>query len=136
MARYEEERIQEAIVKRFWELKHYKQLNYDMVLYSNRNENNVGGSKGIASGARFKRMGRLAGVPDLTIIDCEGQIYYVEVKTPKALKTSKGVERKGKGMNKDQLEFYEHYIKPYNIDFAVVSSVQEFEDFIRFIPFK
>lgn len=135
MSKYEEEKIQEAIVRRFNELKHYKQLNYDCIMYSNRNENNVGGARGIASGARFKRMGRLAGVPDLTIIDKDGKVYYVEVKTPSQHKTSKGIETKSKGMNEAQIEFYNNVIKPFGIHFAVVSSVKDFEDFIRFIPF-
>lgn len=135
MSKFEEEKIQEAIVKRFNELKHYKQLNYDCVMYSNRNENNVGGSRGIASGARFKRMGRLAGVPDLTIIDKDGKIYYVEVKTLAQHRTSKGVETKSKGMNEAQIEFYNNVIKPFGINFAVVSSVKDFENFIELIPF-
>ena len=136
MSKFEEEKIQDSIVKRFNELKHYKQLNYGMVLYSNRNENNIGGAKGIASGARYKRMGRRAGVPDLSIIDQDGKIYYVEVKTPSAHRTKEGVERKSRGMNEAQIEFYNNVIEPYGIEFAVVSSVKDFEDFIKFIPFR
>ena len=52
MSKFEESRIQEAIVKRFNELVFYKQFNKLCFLYSNRNEN-----KGIISGARYKKQG-------------------------------------------------------------------------------
>lgn len=139
MAKFEEEKIQEAIVKRFNELVYYKQVCKYSVLYSNRNENNDGGLKGIVSGARFKRMGRLAGVPDLTLIYKDplsatgANIAYIEVKTPSAHKTSKGIETKSKGMNEAQIEFYNKYIEPLSIKFAVCSSVPDFENFIRFL---
>lgn len=139
MNNHQEEKIQEAIVKRFNELVFYKQIHPNCFLYSNRNENNVGGAKGIASGARFKRMGRLAGVPDLTLISTgyhnlkKAEIAYIEVKTPKEHRTSKGVETKSKGMNQAQIDFYNKFIDPMNIPFAVCSSVTDFENFIWFL---
>ena len=139
MSKFEEEKIQEAIVKRFNELVYYKQLHQYSILYSNRNENNVGGFKGIASGARFKRMGRLAGVPDLTLIYKDpksatgANIAYIEVKTPSSHRTSKGLETKSKGMNEAQIEFHQRYIEPLGIKFVVVSSVADFENFIWFL---
>lgn len=139
MSKFEEEKIQEAIVRRFNELVYYKQLNRLCVLYSNRNENNVGGYKGIASGARFKRMGRLAGVPDISIVykdslsSTGANIAYIEVKTPSSHRTSKGAETKSKGMNEAQIEFYDKFIEPLKIPFAVCSSVADFENFIWFL---
>lgn len=135
----EEEKIQEAIVKRFNELVHYKQLHSYCLLYSNRNENNIGGAKGITSGARFKRMGRVPGCPDLTLIykhplNANGaNIAYIEVKIPSQHRTSKGAETKSKGMNEAQIEFYDKYIDPLGINFAVCSSVADFENFIWFL---
>lgn len=139
MAKFEEERIQEAIVRRFNELVYYKQIHQYCLLYSNRNENNVGGFKGITSGARFKRMGRLAGVPDLTLIWKDlssatgANIAYIEVKTPSQHKTSKGIETKSRGMNEAQIEFYDKFIEPLGIKFVVCSSVADFENFIWFL---
>jgi hypothetical protein len=127
MSKFEESRIQEAIVKRFNELVFYKQFNKLCFLYSNRNEN-----KGIISGARYKKQGRLAGVPDLTLV-CQGMLAYIEVKTPRAHRTPKSIERKSRGMSQDQIEFHDKYIQPMDIPFAVVSSVKEFEDFIKIL---
>lgn len=127
MSKFGESNIQEAIVKRFNELVYYKQLNCLCVLYSNRNEN-----KGIISGARYKRQGRISGVPDLTII-YDGKIAFVEVKTPARHKTSKGVETKSRGLEDSQVEFIKNYIEPMNIPFAVCSSVVDFENFIYFL---
>ncbi len=127
MTKHEEAKIQEAIVKRFNELVFYKQLNRLCVLYSNRNEN-----KGLISGAIYKRMGRKSGVPDLSLI-YDGKIAFIEVKSPSAHRTTKGVETKSKGMSEDQISFYEQFIKPMEIQFAVVSSVKDFENFIWFL---
>lgn len=127
MSKFEESNIQEAIVKRFNELVHYKQLNQLCVLYSNRNEN-----KGIISGVRYKKQGRIPGVPDLTLI-YGGKIAYIELKTPSRHRTSKGVETKSKGMSDEQIEFYNKYIEPMKIPFAVCSSVVDFENFIWFL---
>ncbi len=122
MTKHEEAKIQEAIVKRFNELVFYKQLNRLCVLYSNRNEN-----KGLISGAIYKRMGRKSGVPDLSLI-YDGKIAFIEVKSPSAHRTTKGVETKSKGMSEDQISFYEQFIKPMEIQFAV-----DFENFIWFL---
>lgn len=127
MSKFEESRIQEAIVRRFNELTLYNQLTRLCVLYSNRNEN-----KGIISGARYKKQGRVAGVPDLTLI-YGGNIAYIEVKIPSTHRTKKGIETKSRGMSKDQIKFYNNYIKPMDIPFAVVSSVTDFENFIWFL---
>lgn len=132
----EEEKIQEAIIRRFNELVYYKQLHQYCVLYSNRNENNIGGSKGVASGARFKRLGRLAGVPDLTLIyrgATGANIAYIEIKTPSQHRTKKGLESKSRGMNDAQIEFLQKFIEPLGIKFTVCSSVNDFENFIRIV---
>ena len=130
--RHEEAKIQEAIVRAFNELVQLNQLTQPCLLYSNRNEN-----KGLITGASYKRMGSVAGVPELTLIyksNADGdQIAYIEVKTPKAHRTSKGVETKSKGMSEDQIDFYEKYTKPMGIKFAVVSSVTDFLNFIWFL---
>jgi hypothetical protein len=126
MSKFEESRIQEAIVKRFNELVLYKQIK-PALLYSNRNEN-----KGLISGARYKRQGRVAGVPDLTLI-WYGGFMYIEVKTPSAHRTTKGIETKSKGMSEDQILFHENYIKPFKIPFEVVSSIADFENAIWFL---
>jgi len=126
MSKFEEATIQEAIVRHFNQLVLHKQLK-PCILYSNRNEN-----KGIASGARYKRQGRLAGVPDLSLI-YDGKIAYIEVKTPSEHRTTKGIETKSRGMSKDQIAFHDKYIKPMGIKFGVVSSVVDFENFIWFL---
>jgi len=128
MAKFEEAKIQEAIVNRFNELVFYRQLNQLCFLYSNRNEN-----KGIATGAIYKRMGRKAGIPDLTLVYGKGCIAYIEVKTPSTHKTKKGVETKSKGMSEDQIDFYNEYIEPMQIPFAVCSSINDFENFVWFL---
>lgn len=127
MSKFEEAKIQEAIVRRFNELVVYKQVKRPCVLYSNRNEN-----KGLITGAIYKRMGRKSGVPDLSLI-YDGKIAYIEVKTPAVHRTKKGLETKSKGMSEDQIDFYEEFIKPMNIPFAVCSSVVDFENFIWFL---
>jgi len=127
MAKFEEAKIQEAIVKRFNELVFYRQLSKLCVLYSNRNEN-----KGLATGSIYKRMGRKAGIPDLTLI-YDGKIAYIEVKSPSVHRTKKGIETKSKGMSEDQINFHDEYIKPMRISFAVCSSVNDFENFIWFL---
>ena len=132
MSKFEKSRIQEAIVKRFNELVFYKQLNQLCCLYSNQNEQDYNSKKAAAQGARYNRMGRKKGIPDLSLI-YGGRITYIEVKTPKAYRTTKGVERKSRGMSESQIEFHDKYIKPMNIPFAVVSSVKEFEDFIKIL---
>ncbi len=131
-----EEVIQQQIVNHFWTLKHLNQFKIPCVLYSNRNENSIGGAKGISSGARFKRMGRLAGIPDLTLIyqtKTGAKLTYIEVKKPEAHKTKKGKDTKSKGMNEDQIDFHNKYIQPMNIPFAVCSSVNDFDNFIWFL---
>lgn len=134
-----EEAIQQQIVNHFWTLKQLNQFRIPCVLYSNRNENNVGGAKGISSGARFKRMGRLAGIPDLSLIYKDplsatgAKIVFIEVKKPAAHKTKKGKDTKSKGMSEDQIDFYNKYIQPMNIPFEVCSSVNDFDNFIWFL---
>ncbi len=132
MAKFEEAKIQEAIVRRFNELSHYNQFNKLCLLYSNRNENNHTGLKAQIQGAKYNRMGRLKGVPDLSLI-VDSVISYIEVKIPKVHKTSKGIETKSRGMSEDQIKFHDTYIVPMGIEFAVVSSVVDFENFIWFL---
>lgn len=127
MAKYEEAIIQESIVRAFNQLKKMNDFNEPCVMYSNRNEN-----KGLITGAIYKRMGRLAGVPDLTLV-YSGKIAYIEVKTPKAHRTSKGLETKSKGMSEDQIKFHDEYIVPMGIKFSVVSSIDDFLNFIWFL---
>lgn len=133
----EEEIIQQQIVKHFWTLKNLNQFKIPCVLYSNRNENNAGGLKGIISGARYKAMGRLAGVLDLSLIYlCPvngAKIAFIEVKKPSAHRTKSGKETKSKGLNEDQQDFVNKYIEPMKIPFTVVSSVKDFDNFIWFL---
>ena len=133
MQNHKEERIQEAIVKRFWDLKSFGQFKIDCILLSNRNENSVGGAKGIMSGARYKRMGRVSGIPDLSLIYEGSKIAFIEVKTPERHRTSKGKETKSRGMSASQIEFEENFIKPLKIRFEVCSSVVDFENFTSFL---
>ncbi len=132
MSKFEESKIQEDIIKRFNQLVQHNQLDRLCVLYSNRNENNHTGLKAQIQGAKYNRMGRLKGVPDLSLI-IGGIINYIEVKTPKVHRTSKGVETKSKGMSEEQIKFHDTYIVPMKIRFAVVSSVADFENFIWFL---
>ena len=121
MSRFDEALLQEKIVQRFCELLYFKQLLKTCVLYSNRNEN-----KGLVTGAIYKRMGRVAGVPDLTLIfdGDENKLAYIEVKTPLQYK------KKNKGMIESQLKFHKEYIEKIGIPFTVVSSVNQFEEFL------
>tara|TARA_R110000868_G_scaffold40964_1_gene140617 strand:- start:177 stop:593 length:417 start_codon:yes stop_codon:yes gene_type:complete len=125
MSKFGEANIQEQIVKRFNELVFYKQIPLPSILFSNRNEN-----KGIISGKRYKEQGRKAGVPDLTLL-YDGKIAFIELKTPKAHKTSKGIETKSRGLEPSQVSFFENYIRPMKIPFTVCSSVVDFETFLR-----
>jgi len=132
MSKFEESKIQEVIVRTFNKLNQLNQLNQVCVLYSNRNENNNSGLAALKQGARYNRMGRLKGVPDLTLL-YDGKVAYIEVKSLKAHKTSKGIETKSKGMSEDQIKFHDKYIVPMGIKFAVVSSVDDFLKFIKFL---
>ena len=123
---HKESVIQQQIVSHFKHLHAYNQLK-PSVLYSNRNEN-----KGMVSGARYKKEGRLAGVPDLTLISEEG-VAYIEVKTPERHKTKSGAETKSRGLEKSQQEFINRYIKPFGIPFGVASSVEDFDCLINFL---
>ena len=132
MTKFEESKIQESIVRTFNRLNQLNQLNQLCILYSNRNENNNSGLAALKQGARYNRMGRLKGVPDLTLL-YDGKVAYIEVKSLKAHKTSKGIDTKSRGMSKEQIKFHDKYIVPMRIKFAVVSSVADFENFIRFL---
>ncbi|RMF02479.1 MAG: VRR-NUC domain-containing protein [Alphaproteobacteria bacterium] len=54
------------------------------VIHHSRNEGNRGGRRGLADGARGKRMGVRAGFPDLVIF-WRGQVAFVEVKGPRGV---------------------------------------------------
>ena len=132
MTKFEESKIQESIVRTFNRLNQLNQLNQVCVLYSNRNENNHTSLKAQIQGVKYNRMGRLKGVPDLTLL-YDGKVAYIEVKSLKAHKTSKGIDTKSRGMSEEQIKFHNNYIVPMGIKFAVVSSVADFENFIRFL---
>ena len=42
-----------------------------------------GGWRGIREATKFKRMGTLAGVPDLTVLAPNGTTFFIEIKTDK-----------------------------------------------------
>jgi len=119
MSKHEESRIQEKIVKHFNDLVLHKQLR-PCFMYSNRNEDSQNGPKAMRLGAIYNRMGRKKGVPDLTLV-YEGRIADIEVKTPSAHRTTKGIERKSRGMIESQIEFHDNYIMPLNLFFLLAA---------------
>jgi len=79
-------------------------------------------------------MGRVAGVPDLTLIwrDKSGKLnlVYIEVKTPEAYFTKNGNISKSMGLSKDQQRFIAKYLVPLNIPHIIIYSLDIFLDFL------
>ena len=102
----------------------------DALIYSNKNENTQGGTKGAYLGKIYKNMGRFAGVLDLSIIGkFNAKIAYVEVKTPKAY------NKKDHNLSKAQKEFIQNYLIPYKIPYKVVCHEEGLKDFLEELGF-
>lgn len=101
----------------------------DGIIYSNRNENTQGGSKGCYLGGIYKRAGRLAGVPDLTVLGSNGRFGYIEVKTPKAYLTETGKQKKSLGLQDSQKEFKKK-LEEYGIKHKIAYDLDSFLEFL------
>ena len=123
----EEEILQTNIVKYYnMVLKH--KIQTETLLYSNRNENNKGGIRGIISGSIYKEMGRIAGIPDLTFL-YNGKIAFIEVKTQKAYFTATGNISKSMGLSNDQILMHKK-LRDIGHKVKIVYDIDSFKDFI------
>jgi hypothetical protein len=122
-----EEEIQKAIVEKY--LEYQARFPFFTFLYSNRNENNQGGIKGIIKGRIYKEMGRVAGIPDLTLLYGKGKIAFFEVKTPKACLKKDGTFIKSKGLSDEQINIH-NMLTINGFIVEVVYSVKSFEQFL------
>ena len=125
--KFEEQEIQKKIVNKY--LEYQNRLPFWSILYSNRNENNQGGLRGIIKGKIYNEMGRISGIPDLTLLYGKGKIAFFEVKTPKACLKKDGTFIKSKGLSKEQINMHNILLKNGFI-VEVVYSVESFEQFL------
>jgi len=129
-----EEKLQIEIAQTFNHLKDLGKIDKKVLLYSNRNENAKGGLNGAIAGGIYKKMGRVAGVPDLTLIWRDKSeklnLVYIEVKTPEAYFTKNGNISKSMGLSKDQQRFIAKYLVPLNIPHIIIYSLDIFLDFL------
>lgn len=129
----EEEKTQIDIINTYKKLLDFKLISPNCLLYSNRNENSKGGVNGKISGYVFKRMGRVAGLPDLTFLyknEGVANIAYIEVKAPSVFFTKKGTPTKSKGLEESQITFIDKYIKYLNIPFTICANTEMFINFL------
>lgn len=122
-----EEQLQKDIITEYNLIKNT--LPYKSFLYSNRNENNKGGLNGIISGKIYKDMGRIAGIPDLSLLH-NNTISFIELKTPKACLTTKGEFTKSKGLSEEQI-YIHNLLQEMGYKVEVVYSKETFKMFLR-----
>ena len=108
-------------------------LNQKVEIYSNRNESGKGGKKGtkeylnaLISGSNYKKMGRVSGVPDLSIL-WKGGNAFIELKTKKAYFTKKGKVTKSRGLSDSQIEFHKK-LEVLDIPVFVAYDLESFQD--------
>jgi hypothetical protein len=125
----EEEILQAQCVSLFG----FLNLNQKVEIYSNRNESGKGGKKGtkeylnaLISGSNYKKMGRVSGVPDLSIL-WKGGNAFIELKTKKAYFTEKGKVTKSRGLSESQIEFHKK-LEALDIPVFVAYDLESFQD--------
>jgi len=125
----EEEILQAQCISLFG----FLNLNQKVEIYSNRNESGKGGKKGtkeylnaLISGSNYKKMGRVSGVPDLSIL-WKGGNAFIELKTKKAYFTKKGKVTKSRGLSDSQIEFHKK-LEVLDIPVFVAYDLESFQD--------
>ena len=125
----EEEILQAQCISLFG----FLNLNQKVEIYSNRNESGKGGKKGtkeylnaLISGSNYKKMGRVSGVPDLSIL-WKGGNAFIELKTKKAYFTKKGKVSKSRGLSNSQIEFHKK-LETLDIPVFVAYDLESFQD--------
>jgi len=125
----EEEILQAQCISLFG----FLNLNQKVEIYSNRNESGKGGKKGtkeylnaLISGSNYKKMGRVSGVPDLSIL-WKGGNAFIELKTKKAYFTKKGKVSKSRGLSNSQIEFHKK-LEDLDIPVFVAYDLESFQD--------
>jgi len=125
----EEEILQAQCISLFG----FLNLNQKVEIYSNRNESGKGGKKGtkeylnaLISGSNYKKMGRVSGVPDLSIL-WKGGNAFIELKTKKAYFTKKGKVTKSRGLSDSQIEFHKK-LQVLDIPVFVAYDLESFQD--------
>ena len=125
----EEEILQAQCISLFG----FLNLNQKVEIYSNRNESGKGGKKGtkeylnaLISGSNYKKMGRVSGVPDLSIL-WKGGNAFIELKTKKAYFTGKGKVSKSRGLSDSQIEFHKK-LEVLDIPVFVAYDLESFQD--------
>lgn len=130
----EEEKLQITIINTFEKYRFLNQIKHSAFLHSNRNENNKGSLNGIIAGGIMNKMGRIAGLPDLTLIYKKNNVLkmaYIELKTPKAYFTPKGNVTKNKGLQPSQIAFKKNYVDPLSIPYSINYDVDGVINFLK-----
>lgn len=109
----DEQQLQEAIVT------YLRLVMPEAIVHHSRNEGNRGGARGKIDGARGKRMGVLAGYPDL-IVHWHGTTFLIEVKA------SNGRLSKAQRSVKENLE-------AQGIPYCLAKSIDDVRNFITII---
>lgn len=125
--KFEEQEIQKKIVNKY--LEYQNRLPFWSILYSNRGENNQGGWRGAMKGKIYNEMGRVAGIPDLTLLYGKGKVAFIEVKTPKACLKKDGSFKEKKGLSDEQSNMHNILIKN-GFTAEVVYDIKSFEKFL------